>query len=92
MIQAEVTLTNPSGLHARPAAQFAHTAGQFKTTVVKVVKDGRAVDAKSVISIMTLGAKQGTILTIQAEGPEEAEVVQTLVTIVENGFGERREA
>lgn len=92
MIQAEVTLTNPSGLHARPAAQFAQTAGRFKATVVKVVKDGREVDAKSVIGIMTLGAKQGTILTIQAEGPDEAEAVQTLVTIVENGFGERREA
>ena len=88
MIQAEVILTNPSGLHARPATQFVKTAGQFKGTRVKISKAGKEVDATSVIGIMTLGAKQGNALTILADGPEEQEALAALKSLIENGFGE----
>jgi phosphocarrier protein HPr len=68
----KVNLINPSGLHARPAAQFTQTAGKFKDTKVKIVKDGHEIDAKSILGIMSLGLSCGTVITIQAEGPNEA--------------------
>jgi len=88
MKQGEATLINPSGLHARPAAQFVQTAGRFKGTSVKIIKESREIDAKSVIGIMSLGAKKGTVLTVRAEGPDETEAVKTLVDLIASGFGE----
>lgn len=88
MLEIQVTLINPSGLHARPAAQFTQAAGKFKDTKVKIVKDGHEIDAKSILGIMSLGLSCGTIITIQAEGPNEAMAVKALADLVENGFGE----
>ncbi len=85
----EVTLTirNKVGLHARPAALFVRTAGKFKSKV-SAVKDGREVNAKSILSVLTLGAEQGAVVTIRAEGEDEAEAVEALKELVENNFGE----
>ena len=88
MQQAEVMLLNPSGLHARPAAQFVKAASQFKDTSIKIIKGDRAIDAKSIISIMSLGATKGSVLTIQAEGTDASEAVHALVGLIESGFGE----
>lgn len=88
MIQAEVILTNPSGLHARPATEFVKTAGQFKNTSITIKKDNKEVNAKSVIGIMTLGAKQGAVLTICADGPEEEVALKVLTSLMAGGFGE----
>ncbi|MBP2641318.1 MAG: system phosphocarrier protein Hpr [Firmicutes bacterium] len=88
MQQAEVKLMNPSGLHARPAAQFVKTASRFKDTSIKMIKGEREIDAKSIISIMSLGASQGTVLIIRAEGVGESEAVHALVGLIESGFGE----
>ena len=85
----EVTLTirNKVGLHARPAALFVRTAGKFKSKV-SAVKDGREVNAKSILSVLTLGAEQGAVVTIRAEGEDEVEAVEALQELVENNFGE----
>lgn len=88
MIKIDVTLMDPLGLHARPAAKFVETAKQFKDTSVKVIKESREVDAKSIIGIMSLGAKQGSVLTITAEGPDETEAVQTLKNLINQGDDE----
>lgn len=88
MQQAEVKLMNPSGLHARPAAQFVKTASRFKDISIKIIKGEREIDAKSIISIMSLGASQGTVLTIRAEGVGESEAIHALVGLIESGFGE----
>ncbi|WP_371362758.1 Phosphocarrier protein HPr [Sporomusa rhizae] len=88
MIKVDVTLTNASGLHARPAAQLVQAVNQYKCSIVRVAKDGREVDAKSMIGIMSLGAKQGSVLTISVDGPEEVEIVQLLTGLIESGFGE----
>lgn len=88
MKQAEVTLKNRSGLHARPAAQFVHAAGKFADHTIKVIKKDREVDGKSIIGIMSLGAQYGAVLTICVDGPEEAKVMETLVALVESGLGE----
>jgi len=85
----EVTLTIRSkvGLHARPAALLVQTAGRFKSKV-SAVKDGREVNAKSILSVLTLGAEQGAVVTIRAEGEDEVEAVEALQELVENNFGE----
>ena len=85
----EVTLTirNKVGLHARPAALFVRTAGKFKSKV-SAVKDGREVNAKSILSVLTLGAEQGAVVTIRAEGEDEVEALEALQELVENNFGE----
>ncbi|MGE5675792.1 MAG: HPr family phosphocarrier protein [Mycobacterium leprae] len=88
MMEKDVTLTNPSGLHARPAAQFVAAASKFKGTTVKVVKEGKEVDCKSILGIMGLGATKGTVLTIKADGPDEQAAVDALVSLIESGFGE----
>ncbi len=85
----EVTLTvrHKVGLHARPAALFVQTAKQFKSDV-HVSKDSRDVNAKSILHILTLGAGQGAVVTIRAEGEDEAEAVAALTQLVEDNFGE----
>jgi phosphocarrier protein len=88
MAEAVVTLKNPSGLHARPASQFVQTAGKFKGTTVRVAANGKEIDAKSILAIMGLGARQGTELTLKAEGPDAEAAVAALVALVESGFGE----
>ena len=86
----EVTLTirNKVGLHARPAALLVQTAGRFKSEV-SAVKDGREVNAKSILSVLTLGAEQGAVVTIRAEGEDEVEAVEALKELVESNLGER---
>ena len=88
MLKIDVILTNPLGLHARPAARFVEIAKQYAETTVTVTKEGRKVDAKSIIGIMSLGAKQGAVLTITAEGPEEKQSVQMLRVFIQQGAGE----
>lgn len=88
----EVTLTirNKAGLHARPAALFVQTASRFKSKVL-AVKDGREVNAKSILSVLTLGAEQGAVVTVRAEGEDEVEAVEAveaLKELVEDNFGE----
>jgi phosphocarrier protein len=85
----EVTLCvlHEVGLHARPAALFVQTAKQFKSDV-KVGKDDTEVNAKSILSILTLGVNQNTVITIKAEGEDEEEAVTALQELVESNFGE----
>ncbi|MBP1765168.1 MAG: phosphotransferase system HPr (HPr) family protein [Firmicutes bacterium] len=88
MKQTEVTLLNSSGLHARPAAQLVKAANQFQGTTIKLSKEDRQIDAKSVLGVMTLGATQGTVLTVWAEGADEDKAVQTLADLIASGLGE----
>lgn len=83
-----VTLTNKTGLHARPAKVFAEAAKGF-TADVRVGKDGAdPVNAKSVLSVLTLDCHQGDAITITTEGEDADAALQRLVGLVEGGFGE----
>jgi phosphocarrier protein len=75
------------GLHARPAALFVQTAKRFTCNVL-CTKDGREADAKSILGILTLGANKGAVVTIRAEGEDEADAVAALKRLVEDNFGE----
>jgi len=78
-------VTNPQGLHARPAFLFAQLAGQFQSTV-ELVKDAERVDGKSVLSILTLGAEHGSALLIETRGPDARQALDALVELVEHEF------
>jgi len=87
MIQREVTVSNELGLHARAAARFVHLATQF-TSQIRVGRDARMMDGKSIMGILLLAAARGTRLTITAHGPDEAAAIDALAGLVESGFGE----
>lgn len=82
-----VIVTNPQGLHARPADMFVRQAIQFESTI-EVTKDGETVDGKSILDILTLAAEQGTELEIGASGPDADQAVEALVALVQSGFAE----
>ncbi len=80
-----VKLLNEEGLHARPAGVFAKKASEFKATVV--VKAGAASkNGKSVMSLMGLGIKGGSEITIEATGEDAEQAVTVLASLVENKF------
>jgi len=82
-----VTLINPTGLHARPAKVFAQAASASGLTV-EVRKGDTRVNARSVLSILTLDCHLGDNITIDVEGEGADAVLAELVTLVESGLGE----
>jgi len=87
MTSGDVTICNRLGLHARAAARFVHLAARFASKI-RVSRDTKVMDGKSIMGILLLAAARGTILTITAEGPDEAAAVQSLIDLVKSGFGE----
>lgn len=88
MVNQEVTIENAAGLHARPAQLFVQKASQFQSNI-QVIKDtGAAIDAKSILGVMSLALGKGSKITIQAEGTDEQEALHTLAELVESIFGE----
>jgi phosphotransferase system HPr (HPr) family protein len=76
-----VELPNGVDLHARPAADFVRAAMRFDSEL-RIGFGERDVDAKSLLSILALGAKRGTTLCLHAEGPDAPEAVQTLADTI----------
>lgn len=87
MYSKSVTLQNPTGLHARPAAVFVKAASQFKSEVT-ITKDSKTVSAKSLLKLLSLGITQGTKIIIEASGEDETIAVDSLVDLVNSRFGE----
>ena len=87
MQEKSVTIHNPSGLHARPAALLVQTAGRF-TSDVQIEKDGKSVNAKSVLGVMSLAVSPGSQIVIRADGADEQEAVDALVELIHQGLGE----
>ena len=71
MKQFEYTITDPLGIHARPAGLLAKTAKTFADTTVTVAKNGTAVKASQLMKLMSLGIKAGDVVTVAADGPSE---------------------
>lgn len=82
-----VTVVNQLGVHARAAAKFVHLASRFDARV-RIAKDGRDMDGKSILGILLLAAARGTTVTISAEGRDEQDALDALTALVESGFGE----
>lgn len=93
MTSIEIRVTNPSGLHARPATTFVEAAAAFQSriTIENLDRGSRAVDAKSILFLLTIGVLRGHLVRITADGPDEDAAVATLRDLVEAGLGEPSE-
>lgn len=80
-----VTIINPQGLHARPADLFARKANEFDATI-QVIKGNECVDGKSILSILTLAAAQGSQLEIITSGRDAEAALAALCELVAQGF------
>src|SRR6185295_5845332 len=87
MTSQAVTVVNQLGMHARAAAKFVHLATRYDARV-KVARDRREMDGKSIMGILLLAAARGSTITISAEGSDERDAVDALVALVRSGFGE----
>jgi len=87
MISKDFTISNKLGLHARPSAQITQTASRYASEVW-LAKNGRRVNAKSIMGVMMLAAGHGSVLTVEADGTDAAEVVSAIGELIETRFGE----
>ena len=86
-VSETVTIVNQLGLHARAAAKFVHLAARFSARV-KVARQGREMDGKSIMGLLLLAAAKGSTITIAAEGTDAQAALEALVALVRTGFGE----
>jgi phosphocarrier protein len=82
-----VQVVNQLGMHARAAAKFVHLATRYESRV-RVSRETREMDGKSIMGILLLAAARGSRITISAEGTDEGDAVRALVALVQSGFGE----
>jgi len=87
MINKKVVIKNKAGLHTRPAATLVKLASKFKSDFF-IEKDGLEINAKSIISVMTLAAPKGTSLVIKLDGQDEEEAADAIEKLFQDGFGE----
>jgi phosphocarrier protein len=87
MLQQEVEIINKLGLHARASAKLTEVAGRFKASVW-VSRNGRRVNAKSIMGVMMLAAAKGSTLVVETEGPDEQEALAAVTRLIAGGFEE----
>jgi phosphocarrier protein len=87
MIARELLIINRLGLHARAAAKLVATASRFSSSV-KLLKDGKAADAKSIMAVMMMAAGKGSKLTVQCDGDDEAAALAAVDALILDRFGE----
>ena len=87
MQQRDVEIVNKLGLHARPSARLTKLASSFKSNVF-MSRNGRRVNAKSIMGVMMLAAAKGTTVSLETDGDDEAEAIDALASLISSGFGE----
>jgi phosphocarrier protein HPr len=87
MIKHSITISNRLGLHARASAKLTKMAGGFGCDI-HLSRNGRRVNAKSIMGVMMLAAGMGTQIEIEAEGTDEQQAVDALRTLIDGKFGE----
>lgn len=88
MSKKDIDIVNKLGLHLRAAAQFIQTANRFKSDVT-VTKDGRSVNGKSIMGVMTLVAVKGSKIAVEAKGEDAQACLEALDALAANRFGEK---
>ena len=86
LVRRQLRVTNPQGLHSRPAAELARLAIRFQSRI-ELIKEGQRVDAKSIIEVLTLGATQGMELVLEVRGSD----AQAAAYAIERLFLEMRD-
>ena len=87
MQQRDVEIVNKLGLHARPSARLTQLASSF-TSNVHMSRNGRRVNAKSIMGVMMLAAAKGTTVSLETDGDDEVEAIDALAGLISSGFGE----
>ena len=86
-LEVQLTLTNPAGLHARPASLFVQTAGRFQSTI-QVLLRGKQANALSIMAVLSLGVRQGETITVRATGDDAQAALNALSELVHANFYE----
>ena len=86
-VRAKERIVNRLGLHARAAAKLVRLAGRFESEIT-LRREGQEADAKSIMSVMMLGATTGTELELEASGEDAQQALESLRTLISERFGE----
>jgi phosphocarrier protein HPr len=87
MQQREIEIVNKLGLHARASAKLTQLAARFQSDV-QIARNGRKVNAKSIMGVMMLAAGKGAKVMLEIEGPDETEAMDAICTLIRDCFGE----
>ena len=87
MLEKNICISNKLGLHARASMLLINTAGRFNSSI-KIISNSQTVDAKDILSVMSLAASQGTSITIQVSGDDETAALEAITQLIDNKFGE----
>ncbi|KPK19867.1 MAG: phosphocarrier protein HPr [Betaproteobacteria bacterium SG8_41] len=87
MLQREVEITNKLGLHARASAKLTQVAGQFESGVW-ISRNGRRVNAKSIMGVMMLAAAKGSTVVLEIDGPDEEAAMAAITGLIASRFEE----
>jgi phosphocarrier protein HPr len=87
MITTQITISNKLGLHARASAKLTKLAGSFRSDI-HLSRNGRRVNAKSIMGVMMLAAGLGSEISIEADGDDEQAAMQALRSLIDDKFGE----
>ncbi|MDH4180842.1 MAG: HPr family phosphocarrier protein [Betaproteobacteria bacterium] len=87
MLRREVEVVNKLGLHARASAKLTQLSAKFACDVF-IERNGRRVNAKSIMGVMMLAAGKGAMLTLETNGPREEEAMEAIVALIGDYFGE----
>ena len=89
MPEKTVQIVNPLGLHARAAAKLVRLAGEYQSSItITRPSCGKKADARSILSILELGAKHGSMVIVRAEGEDSRSAIDAMTQLFESGFGE----
>lgn len=87
MINSSITISNKLGLHARASAKLTKLAGSFPCEVW-MTRNGRRINAKSIMGVMMLAAGYNTVVEIETDGEQEQEAMDALLALINDKFGE----
>ena len=87
MLSEKLTITNPSGLHLRPAGNLCKEALKYESKI-SIIFGNTVANAKSVLSVLGACIKKGDEIEIECKGKDEEEALKAIINLVENGFGE----
>ncbi|MCF8158600.1 MAG: HPr family phosphocarrier protein [Burkholderiaceae bacterium] len=86
-MKQDILIINKLGLHARASTKLTQTASQFKSDIW-IERNGRRVNAKSIMGVMMLAASKGSTVTLESTGADESEAMDALLALINNRFGE----
>jgi phosphocarrier protein HPr len=87
MLRREIEIINKLGLHARASAKLTQLAAKYQCDV-SLERNGRRVNAKSIMGVMMLAAGKGSKVTFETDGPDEADAMDALAALINDYFGE----